>query len=231
MKNELEKELSEYADSERSVLSQRYFKTAKGEYGEGDVFVGIITPLLRGLSKKYRDLPLADCRALLQSPIHEYRALALMVLCLQFTKADSGVRQRIYNLYLNQLSAGNINNWDLVDISAGHVVGEYNLATDRKILFKLAQSDSVWERRVSIISTSVYINRGDVATTLQLSELLLNDKHDLIHKAVGWMLREVGKRVSEAVLIDFLRQHQAAMPHTTWRYAIERLTKEQIASI
>ena len=231
MRNELTKELFGYANNERAILSQRYFKTGPGQYGEGDIFVGIMMLVLRGLSKKYKELPLSDCRTLLESPIHEYRALALMILCLQFKKSDDSVRKKIYDLYLSELSRDNINNWDLVDISAGHIVGEYNRDTDRKILFKLAQSDILWEKRVAIVSTSVYIDTGDVNTTLQLSEILLNDKHDLIYKAVGWMLREVGKRVNEGVLIEFLRLHKATMSRTTWRYAIERLPKEQRASI
>jgi 3-methyladenine DNA glycosylase AlkD len=226
--DDLEEELQKNADLERAVGSQRYFKTGKDEYGEGDIFLGLSTPVLMGVIKKYYDLTLDDLQKLLNSKIHEYRSAALVILCKQFKRAgeqESGrVKERIYNFYLKNTK--NINNWDLVDISCPTVIGGYLLDKDRSILYKLSVSDLLWERRISIISTLTFIRQNQFDDTLKIAEILLNDKEDLIHKAVGWMLREVGKK-DIGVLEEFLLKYGTKMPRTMLRYAIEKFPEEK----
>jgi 3-methyladenine DNA glycosylase AlkD len=202
---------------------QRFFKTAPGEYGAGDRFRGIRVPVLRALSRELKDEPQQSAVALLQSEWHEDRVLALL-LWMQIFKREAARREEIYQLYID--NTARINNWDLVDISAPHIVGAWLWDKDRAPLYHLARSEMLWERRIAIISTFFFIRHGDFKDTLTIAALLLHDKHDLMHKAVGWMLREVGKR-DEAVLVDFLRKHYLLMPRTTLRYAIEKFPEEK----
>ena len=213
------KRLRELADPAHAVVLQRFFKTAPGEYGAGDRFLGVRVPALRKLVRDFKDLTLSDVDALLQSPWHEERARALLVLVHPSPRADAVRRESIYRLYLRRTTR--INNWDLVDCSAEHIVGARLHDGNREALVRLARSQSVWERRIAIMSTFHYVKRGEFAETLRIAPLLLDDSHDLIHKAVGWMLREVGKRDRRAEEA-FLRTHAAHMPRTMLRYAIER---------
>lgn len=216
--------LRSLADPAVAAGSARFFKTGPGQYGDGDVFIGIKSPTLKTVAKEFKALPLAEVECLLHSDIHEDRTLALVILVGQFTKADDATRKRIYDIYL--ANTGHINNWDLVDISAPQIVGDYLEDRSRKPLDRLAKSASIWERRISIVATHWFIRHGDFADTLRIAEKLLTDKEDLIHKAVGWMLREVGKR-NVAVLEAFLGEHCRVMPRTMLRYAIERLPDEK----
>ncbi|CAB5087658.1 probable DNA alkylation repair enzyme [Olavius algarvensis associated proteobacterium Delta 3] len=216
--------LKTLADPERASISQRFFKTGPGEYGEGDIFRGIRVPVLRKLSREYRELSLESADELLCSPIHEEHLLSLFILVLQFQKADPSTRRRIYNLYLNRLDR--INNWDLVDSSAEHIVGAYLWDKSRKPLYRLAGSAVLWERRVSIMSTFHYIKRHQFDDTLTIAGMLLEDDEDLIHKAVGWMLREIGKRDSPTEE-RFLIERYPGMPRTMLRYAIERFPEDK----
>jgi 3-methyladenine DNA glycosylase AlkD len=216
---EIHSRLAALADPEQATILQRFFKTGPGQYGEGDIFIGIRVPVLRKLVRELQGIPLHEAESLLESPIHEERLFALFLLVKAFSKGDSGKRMHIYEHYLK--SIGFINNWDLVDLSAEHIVGAYLFDKDRSPLYLLAASAGLWERRISILSTFHYIKKGEFGDTLELSKRLLMDRHDLIHKAVGWMLREVGKR-DLAAEESFLRQHYKAMPRTMLRYAIER---------
>ncbi|HEX8692277.1 MAG TPA: DNA alkylation repair protein [Longimicrobium sp.] len=215
--------LTELGDPGHARFVQGYFRTGPGEYGEGDRFLGIRIPQLRELARELRGLPLADAAELLRSPWHEARLLALLVLADGYGRADEAGREAIYRLYLD--STRLINNWDLVDSSAPQVVGAHLEKRDRGILDTLARSESLWERRIAILATQHFIRKNDFATTLRIAEILVHDPHDLIHKAVGWMLREVGKR-DQAALEEFLRRHCRTMPRTMLRYAIERFPPE-----
>ena len=200
----------------------RFFKCGPGEYGEGDVFIGVTVPVLRRIVRAYRDLPLPNVDALLQSSVHEERLAALLILVDQFERAtDERRRTQIFSLYMKRLRF--INNWDLVDSSAAQIVGGWLEDKPRKVLDRLARSRALWSRRVAIIATYYFIRQGDHRDAIRIATLLVNDDHDLIHKAVGWMLREVEKRASPRALDQFLRQHAAIMPRTMLRYAIERL--------
>ncbi len=205
-------------------IFQRFFKTGKGEYGEGDVFIGLSVPEQRAVAKKYMDIGMDDVEKLLKSKTHEHRLVALLMLIEKFRNSDNRGKKRIYDFYLDNTM--HVNNWDLVDMSAARIVGEYLMDKDRKVLYKLAKSDSIWERRISIISTHIFIKNNDFGDTLKLSEILLNDRHDLIHKAVGWMLREVGKRNQKAEE-KFLMKYHKEMPRTMLRYSIERFSDEK----
>jgi 3-methyladenine DNA glycosylase AlkD len=211
--------LREHADPEDARNLQRFFKTGPGEYGEGDVFIGVRVPALRRLAKEFRALPTGDAAELLRSPVHEERLLALLILVGAYAKGDDMLRGRIFDFYLANTRF--INNWDLVDSSAADIIGAHLLDADRCLLDRLARSELLWERRIAIIATFFFIRRGEFADTLRIAALLLHDRHDLIHKAVGWMLREVGKRDQEAEEA-FLREHCRAMPRTMLRYATER---------
>lgn len=217
--NKLKKELVRKANPKQAKLLQRFFKTGKGEYGEGDVFLGIKVPVQREVVKKYKDLSMDEVEKLLRSKIHEHRLVALLILMDKFKKADDAGKKRIFDFYL--ANTAHINNWDLVDLSCRDIVGEYLLDKKKDVLCKLACSKDLWERRISIISTAAFIRKGKFDDTLKLAELLLKDKHDLIHKAVGWMLREVGKK-DQAAEEKFLKKHYKQMPRTMLRYAIER---------
>jgi 3-methyladenine DNA glycosylase AlkD len=207
------------ADPVRAKHSLRFFKTGPGQYGEGDRFLGLTVPQLRALAREYKDLPISEATNLLQSPWHEERALTLLILGHQYARGTAAARAAIYRLYLKHTKR--VNNWDLVDCSAEHIVGAHLATGDRSRLARLARSADLWERRIAIVATFHYIKRGEFGETLKIARLLLDDEHDLIHKAVGWMLREVGKR-DRAALEGFLTRNAARMPRTMLRYAIER---------
>ena len=216
--------LRDLADPVIAEHSQRFFKTGKGEYGEGDQFLGIRVPALRKQVKKYQATSLPDVKKLLMSPFHEERLFALLLLVHKFSQGNDAEKTTIYQLYLDHTQY--INNWDLVDSSAYKIVGVYLETRDRQILYQLAQSCNLWERRIAIMSTFQFIRNDQFDDTLQLSELLLNDSEDLIHKAVGWMLREIGKR-DVATEKAFLKTHYKTMPRTMLRYAIEKFPKQE----
>jgi 3-methyladenine DNA glycosylase AlkD len=207
-------------DPGRAALLQRYFKSGPGEYGEGDLFRGIRVPDLRRLSRQFRSLPSEEVAELLGSPFHEDRLLALLIMVEQYRKGSEEVRQAIYDRYLS--STAFINNWDLVDLSAGHIVGMHLLERERSPLYRLAASASLWERRIALMATFPFVRRGEYGDTLALVRLLLADRQELIHKAAGWMLREIGKRDS-GTEDAFLLEHYRSMPRVMLRYAIERL--------
>jgi 3-methyladenine DNA glycosylase AlkD len=222
----IQKDLASHADPEKATFHSRFFKTGKGEYGEGDTFLGITVPVQRKIATQYKTLSLTETEQLLHSPYHEHRLTALLILVLKYEKGLPEEREQVYTLYITNLR--HINNWDLVDASAHKIVGPYLIKHPKKqnILFVLAKSDNLWERRVAIIATWAYIKQKQFDMTLKVSEILLHDTHDLIHKAVGWMLREVGK-IDQTVEEQFLDKHAKTMPRTMLRYAIERLEKEK----
>ncbi len=219
-----QKRLRSLADPKVAAVLARFFKTGPGQYGEGDRFIGVKVPTTRKVAKEFKSLPLAEVECLLHSEIHEERLLALVILVGQFEKGDDATRKTIYNLYL--ANTRHINNWDLVDLSAPQIVGGYLEDRSRRPLDRLVKSASLWERRISILATHWFIRHGDFADTLRIAEELLGDKQDLIHKAVGWMLREVGKR-DVTVLEEFLGQHCRVMPRTMLRYAIEQFSEKK----
>jgi 3-methyladenine DNA glycosylase AlkD len=216
---EIKNKLRKLADREKAKILQGFFKTGPGHYGEGDVFLGITVPVLRKAVKECDATPLLDVLQLLRSAIHEERFFALMLLVNAYTGGHSSLQRKIYNLYLKNTRY--INSWDLVDLSAPKIVGNYLMDKNREPLYALARSRGLWKKRIAILSTFHFIGQNDFTDTLRISELLLNDDHDLIHKAVGWMLREVGKR-SLATEERFLKQYYRKMPRTMLRYAIER---------
>ena len=215
----IQAELDALSNPEIAEHSKRFFKTGKGEYGEGDVFIGIRVPELRRIAKQNVAIELADVEALLHSRVHEERLLALLILVLQFAKGNATIQKAIYDLYCRNTDY--INGWDLVDTSSHKIAGPYLADRSKRQLHRWAKSKSLWERRIAIISTLAYIKVHEFDETLQIAETLLHDEQELIHKAVGWMLREVGNRdmkVEEA----FLKQHYHDMPRTMLRYAIEK---------
>ncbi len=215
----IKKDLQSLANPEKARLLQGFFKTGKGEYGEGDIFLGIMVPQQREIAKRYKDLSLNDIQQLLKSKIHEHRLTSLFILIDNYQKADQITKEEIFKFYLKNTK--NINNWDLIDLSAPKIVGHYLLDKPRDILYKLAKSKSLWEKRISILATAQFIRNNQFEDTLRISEILLNDSHDLIHKGVGWMLREVGKK-DRKVEESFLKKHYKIMPRTMLRYAIEK---------
>ena len=204
----------------KAKILSGYFKTGPGEYGEGDVFWGLTVPLLRKLVKKNQELDHPAILSLLQSAVHEQRLLALLLLVHQYERGDAAARERIYRAYL--ANTQRINNWDLVDLSADRIVGAHLDGKSLEPLFKLTRSKDLWERRIAMLSTFHFTKHEDPGPALEIAELLVDDRHDLIHKAVGWMLREVGKRCSVKAEEAFLDRHAATMPRTMLRYAIER---------
>ena len=216
--------LQKLCDKRRAAASQRYFKTGPGEYGEGDIFLGITVPELRKLVTEYQDLALAETIQLLQSAIHEERLLALLLLVRAYAKADARTKKHIYDLYLENTRY--INNWDLVDASAEHIVGAFLIGKHKKPLHDLAKSHDLWERRIAIMATFHFIKHDKFVETLTIARELLSDEEDLIHKAVGWMLREVGKRHIQSEE-QFLKEHYKKMPRTMLRYAIERFPESK----
>jgi len=217
-------EIEKLANPIKAKNHYRFFKTGKGEYGEGDKFYGLTVPEQRTLSRKYKDLSLKELQQLINSPWHEHRSLALMILTMQYPKANEKDKKLICDFYLK--NAKKINNWDLVDISAPKIPGEYLFDKDKTILYIFAKSDNLWERRISIISTFGFLRRKKYEDTLAIAEILLHDKHDLIHKAVGWMLREIGKR-DQIVEENFLLKYYRKMPRTMLRYAIEKFEEKK----
>jgi len=207
------------ASPNTASILQRFFKTGPGQYGEGDLFLGIKIPPLRALAKQHRDADLATIAALLGSKYHEERMFALLLMMQFYATADEAGKQATYDLYLS--STRHINNWDLVDISAPHIIGKHLEDRPRKVLQRMAKSESLWERRIAMVATLHFIRRQDFADTLHIAGMLLDDRHDLMHKAVGWMLREVGKR-DQKILETFLQRHYPRLPRTALRYAIER---------
>jgi 3-methyladenine DNA glycosylase AlkD len=222
--SEIHARLQSLGNPESAAFAARYFKTGPGEYGEGDIFLGLRARVMHALAKEYQTLALDEVLMLLRSEIHEDRLLALLILVRHTLKGDGALKKRIYHLYLDH--TGFVNNWDLVDSSAREIVGRYLADKSRKPLDRLAGSKLIWERRISIIATGYFIRQGDFADTLRIAERLLGDRADLIHKATGWMLREVGKR-NEPLLEDFLHRHAHVMPRTMLRYAIERFPQEK----
>lgn len=218
--------MRELENPEDAAFLQRFFKTGPGEYAEGDKFLGIRVPVTRKLAKEFKGLPITQCAKLLKSEWHEERLLSLIMLIGHFRKGDDKVREKIYHLYLRNTRY--INNWDLIDVTAEHIVGAYLLDKDRSPLYTLARDKNLWKKRIAILSTFHFIRENDFENTLEISEILLQDNHDLIHKAVGWLLREVGNR-DMATEEKFLKKHYKVMPRTMLRYAIEKFpeTKRQ----
>lgn len=224
----LKKDIQQFSDPVRAKHSQRFFKTGKGEYGEGDVFVGLTVPQSRTIAKQYKDLSLPDTQQLLISNIHEHRLIALIILVDRFKKADPIEQKGIYDFYLKNKQ--HVNNWDLVDTSAPYIVSMYLLdkPKERTILYELAESKSLWDRRISIMGTFAFITKNsEYKDTFAICELMLGDKEDLIHKATGWMLREIGKRISRKQEEEFLKKHYQNMPRTMLRYAIEHFPEKR----
>jgi 3-methyladenine DNA glycosylase AlkD len=219
----VKKALLRRADRKKAEVLQRFFRTGKGQYGEGDIFIGISVPEIRKIAKQHSDISMADAGQLLKSRIHEERLAALLILIEKYRKKPES-RKEIFDFYLGNTK--NINNWDLVDLSASYIAGDFLLDKDRAVLQRLAKSGHLWERRIAIVATYAFIRKNDFKDTLAIAKILLYDKHDLIHKATGWMLREVGKR-DEKELEKFLNAHCKAMPRTTLRYAIERLPERK----
>ena len=218
--SDLKKELSGAADPERARNSAWFFRTGEGQYGHGDRFLGITVPVQRRIANRYVHLPLTGVEKLLASPIHEHRFVALEILVAQYEQGNI----EVFDFYLKHTKF--INNWDLVDTSAPYIVGKHLLTRPRKILYRLAKSKNLWERRIAIVSTQTFIRAGEIEDTFAIAKILLTDEHDLIHKAVGWMLRETGKQSAPA-LVKFLKEHYAQMPRTALRYAIERFPAER----
>ncbi len=218
---EISKRLRKMGDREDARFLQGFFKTGPGQYGEGDIFLGIRVPAVRKLAKEYQKLSPENILPLLKSPYHEVRLFALIFLVNTFAKADETTQKKIYDLYL--ANTRYINNWDLVDLSAPNIVGAFLFTKSRKPLYQLSRSKSLWERRIAILATFYFIKNNQFADALKIAGILLKDKEDLIHKAVGWMLREVGKRDVKH-LEEFLKKHCRVMPRTMLRYAIEKFT-------
>ena len=217
-------ELEKHVNAEKAAFFPHFFKTGPGEYGEGDKFIGVVVPDQRKIARKFKDLKLAEVQKLLNSPIHEHRLTALLILTLQYPKADETGQQEIYDFYLLNARKGRVNNWDLVDSSAHKIVGLHLLDKDRTDLKSLYNSGELWQERISVLACYTFIKNDDFADMLFLAGKFLQHEHDLMHKAVGWMLRELGKR-DEKVLRDFLDAHATEMPRTMLRYSIERLSE------
>lgn len=218
----VKKDLQRIADPEKAVTLARFFKTGKGEYGEGDIFIGIKVPDQRNVARRFRELPLPELKTLLSDPVHECRLTALMILVDKYSKADVRTRGEIFDFYIGNTRY--INNWDLVDLSCEKIIGRhlYSSGSDRSILYDLAGHDYLWDQRIAVVSTYWFIKNRDFDDTVRLCEYFLGHRHDLIHKATGWMLREAGKR-DITVLREFLDRHAGVMPRTMLRYAIEKL--------
>jgi 3-methyladenine DNA glycosylase AlkD len=215
--------IEDLGDPQRVKNLQRFFKTGPGEYGEGDIFIGLRVPEIRELAKEYQSIPLSTAVQLLHSPIHEARLLALFIMVRTYRQGDALLKEQIYHIYLQNTRF--INNWDLVDLSADHIVGAHLWNRSHDPLPTLAKSDLIWDRRISIMATFHFIKKGEFSETLEIAQLLLKDKEDLIHKAVGWMLREIGNR-DQKTEESFLKTHYKTMPRTMLRYAIEKFPED-----
>jgi 3-methyladenine DNA glycosylase AlkD len=221
----LKEEVRSLGNPQKAKIAEWFFKTGKGEYAEGDKFAGLTVPESRMIAKKYLILlNLKDLAELLKSSIHEERIIAIILLKEKYKKGDGKIKKEIFNIYIENTRY--INNWDIVDISAEHIVGDYLENKEKDLLYDFSKSEILWERRISIMSTFGYIKKGKPELTLELAEILLEDKHDLIHKAVGWMLRETGNRCSQELLEEFLKKHYKRIPRTALRYAIEKFPEE-----
>lgn len=220
----VQKALKQYADREKAKVLQGFFKTGKGQYGEGDVFLGVQVPIVRKVAQRFIHLSLKELKTLIKSPIHEERLLALIILVLQYEKENTLGRENIFKFYL--ASTRYINNWDLVDLTCIKIVGNFLFSGERDVLYSLARSSHLWERRIAIVSTHYFIKKDEFSDTLKIAKILIEDTHDLIHKAVGWMLREVGKRNIQ-VEEQFLKKYYKKMPRTMLRYAIEKFPEIQ----
>ena len=218
--------LQALSDAEKREIFPKFFKAGKGEYGEGDRFLGVTVPNIRAIAKLHKDISIEEIRELLQSEWHEVRLCALIIMVEKSKKKDEALRKELFNLYLSQTER--INNWDLVDLSCRFIVGEYLLEKSRDILYQLAQSPLLWDNRIAIVSTYAFIRKGQLEDTYALSDLMMHHPHDLMHKAIGWMLREAGKRDSER-LYDYVMSHRADMPRTMLRYAIEKFSPKERA--
>jgi len=214
--------LRRYASPQKAKVLQSFFKTGRGQYGEGDIFIGVMVPNIRKTARQFSDLETAGILKLLHSKIHEERLLALLIWAMQYENGEARHKRRIFDLYLKNTRW--VNNWDLVDLTAPKIVGDFLLDRDKNLLYELAGSDSLWERRIAIVATFAFIRTGRFNETFAIARMLLADKADLIHKASGWMLREVGKREPQAVT-GFLEKYCRVMPRTMLRYAIERLSQ------
>jgi 3-methyladenine DNA glycosylase AlkD len=219
--NNIMSSLKALGSPEKAQHVQRFFKTGPGEYGEGDIFWGITVPHVRKTAREHKHLDVQQLEKMLEHEVHEVRLCALLIMVFQAKTAPD----RVYDLYLKKTYF--INNWDLVDLSAPAIVGDFLINKDCSVLYTLAQSKIVWERRIAIIATYAFIRKGDHSHTLKLAQLLINDRHDLIHKAVGWMLRAVCERCSMPILEEFLEEHAATMPRTALRYSLEHMTPEK----
>lgn len=224
MLKQLKSDLAQLSNHEKAQQLSRFFKTGKGQYGEGDIFLGIPVPQQRKIAKRYLELPLQKLQLLLRSEIHEHRLTALLILVAKYTKADQIGKDQIYQFYLKNIAF--VNNWDLVDLSAPKIIGDYLFDKDISLLITLAKSKNLWERRIAILSTFKFIQNNRFQEALRISELLVHDEHDLIHKAVGWMLREIGKRDQE-IEEQFLRKYYQIMPRVMLRYALEKFEKDK----
>jgi len=224
--NNVKKYLRKAADKKKAIILARFFKTGKGDYGEGDVFLGVVVPQQRKIAAKFAELPLKEIKELLKSKIHEERLTGLIILVNQYKKSlkDEVLREQTFRFYVKNIFT--VNNWDLVDLSCRDIIGEHLITHQRKILYQFAKSQDMWKRRIAIVSTWAFIRKNDFNDTLRLAETLFNDKRDLIHKAVGWMLREVGKK-DERVLRQFLDKNASKMPRVMLRYSIERLPENK----
>lgn len=219
-------ELQALSDAEKREIFPKFFKAGKGEYGEGDRFLGVTVPNIRAIAKLHKDISIEEIRGLIQSEWHEVRLCALIIMVEKSKKKDEALRKELFNLYLSQTKR--INNWDLVDLSCRFIIGEYLLDKSRDILYHLAQSPLLWDNRIAIVSTYAFIRKGQLEDTYALSDLMMQHPHDLMHKAIGWMLREAGKRDSER-LYDYMMSHRADMPRTMLRYAIEKFSPKERA--
>lgn len=217
-------ELQALSDAEKREIFPKFFKAGKGEYGEGDRFLGVTVPNIRAIAKLHKDISIEEIRDLIQSEWHEVRLCALIIMVEKSKKKDEALRKELFNLYLSQTER--INNWDLVDLSCRFIIGEYLLDKSRDILYQLAQSPLLWDNRIAIVSTYAFIRKGQLEDTYALSDLMMQHPHDLMHKAIGWMLREAGKRDSER-LYDYVMSHRADMPRTMLRYAIEKFSPKE----
>ena len=219
-------ELQALSDAEKREIFPKFFKAGKGEYGEGDHFLGVTVPNIRAIAKLHKNISIEEIRDLIQSEWHEVRLCALIIMVEKSKKKDEALRKELFNLYLSQTER--INNWDLVDLSCRFIIGEYLLDKSRDILYQLAQSPLLWDNRIAIVSTYAFIRKGQLEDTYALSDLMMQHPHDLMHKAIGWMLREAGKRNPER-LYDYLMSHRADMPRTMLRYAIEKFSPKERA--
>ena len=224
MIKQLLSEMEQQVDPKKAIILSRFFKTGKGEYGEGDKFFGITVPIQRQNAKKFVNLKLKEIQQLLKSKFHEHRLTALIILTLKYKKADEKIKKEIFYFYLKNTKY--INNWDLVDLTAPNIVGTYLFEKDRTMIYKLSQSNNLWEKRIAILSTFAFIRKNQFNSTLQVASILIEDKNDLIQKAVGWMLREVGKRDLK-IEEEFLKKYCKQMSRTALRYAIEKFPEKK----